>query len=631
MITEGALVGSTRWASVGGILVLAFLGLPLFIGLGEEDLRNDEAIYSYSVDRVLETGDWLTPRAIPFDGPFLEKPPLKVWIVAGLIRSGLVPHDERGLRFADALFGAIAFLYVYALGHMLAGPICGVVAVLVLFTFGQLVLVHGLRSNNMEAGLLLAYAGAMYHFARWDAPSAIPRQAAHALAVGAYFAFGFMLKFVAVLFLPLICAGTLMWRSHGSRPRGGELRRAWLGPAVLAFALSAPWFVTASLEHGRLLWDVMFGAHVYTRFTGALDPAHMAPWTAYLEWIWGDLVQARTAWLVAAGLLFLSVRAWIGRPWLARLLLLWFVVPIALMSMGSSKLPHYAFPFLPPLALAAGYAVAGVVAAITGPIRAIAFTRIGATMVRIPRALTIVRRALVVVAVMAFVVAVWTVIDGRVMWNVGGGLRLSNASVGRPLVLGAFLLWLGAAPLSTLHTWIVVPLMVLSIAPAYEGVVDRLRRPDHPLRTVRDCALEVQRANPGVSRRVYNAAHATASHPYFYYLRSLGPWIWADTPADGEIRRRLLDPAQQSPVLVARGDFDAVISALGPRDRHPTEVAHVSLDDLLESRQTAVTGVIDRVGEVIVVLPGAYQACVTPVVAAGWHAVGGGTTTRDDR
>ena len=36
-------------------------------------------------------------------------------------------------------------------------------------------------------------------------------------------------------------------------------------------------------------------------------------------------------------------------------------MPIALISLGSSKLYHYAYPFLPPLTLAAGYLVALVV------------------------------------------------------------------------------------------------------------------------------------------------------------------------------------------------------------------------------------------------------------------------------
>src|SRR5471032_2079873 len=98
---------------VGLALVVVAFCLPLFVGLGKCDLQTDESIYSFSVDRMLESGDWLAPKASPYeDAPFLEKPPLKVWIVALPIRLGLLPHDEFGLRFWDAVFGGLAFLYV---------------------------------------------------------------------------------------------------------------------------------------------------------------------------------------------------------------------------------------------------------------------------------------------------------------------------------------------------------------------------------------------------------------------------------------------------------------------------------------------------------------------------------------
>ena len=65
-------------------------------------MENDEAIYSYAVDGILATGDWLNPPLSPFDGhTFLEKPPLKFWIVAAPIRLGLLPHNELGMRVWD--------------------------------------------------------------------------------------------------------------------------------------------------------------------------------------------------------------------------------------------------------------------------------------------------------------------------------------------------------------------------------------------------------------------------------------------------------------------------------------------------------------------------------------------------
>src|SRR4029079_10386162 len=109
-------------------LVLVLFCLPLFIGLRSLDLETDEAIYSFAVDRILEVGEWLQPKSSPSEtAVFLEKPPLKFWIVAAPIKLGLLPHNEFGLRFWDALFAAVAFAYVFALGVMLAGPVCGAV------------------------------------------------------------------------------------------------------------------------------------------------------------------------------------------------------------------------------------------------------------------------------------------------------------------------------------------------------------------------------------------------------------------------------------------------------------------------------------------------------------------------
>ena len=113
-----------RAATALGLAVVAsFFGLQLFRGLALQDLSNDEAIYSYAVDKIVESGEWLTPQSSPQTvppgdpadrpNPFLEKPPWKFWIVALPITLGFLPLDEFGLRFWDALFGALVFAYVF--------------------------------------------------------------------------------------------------------------------------------------------------------------------------------------------------------------------------------------------------------------------------------------------------------------------------------------------------------------------------------------------------------------------------------------------------------------------------------------------------------------------------------------
>ena len=152
-----------RVSAIWLALILLLCCFPLFIGLGKNDLRGDEAGHSFSVARILETGDWLVPKSSPNeDWAFVEKPPLKFWIVAAPIRLGLLPLNDFSLRFWDALFGGCAFLYVFAIGSLMAGPICGGVAVLVCFTFSPLLFEHGLRTNDMEAAVLLSYCGGIF-------------------------------------------------------------------------------------------------------------------------------------------------------------------------------------------------------------------------------------------------------------------------------------------------------------------------------------------------------------------------------------------------------------------------------------------------------------------------------------
>ena len=170
-----ALRGKNTSAVAGVVVVSLLFGLPLFIELGSRDLGNDEAIYSYAVDSFLEHGNWLSPYYIPFgnEEPFANtfQPPLKLWTVALGIKSGLLPHNEFGFRFWDALFGAIAFVYVFLIGRRLVDSVCGVAAVFLLFTHPLLLFNHGLRSNVLDAALVVAYSGGIYHFLAWSGSS----------------------------------------------------------------------------------------------------------------------------------------------------------------------------------------------------------------------------------------------------------------------------------------------------------------------------------------------------------------------------------------------------------------------------------------------------------------------------
>lgn len=337
-------------------IVVVLFCRPLFVALDSRDFDNDEAAYSFSVDMMLKNGDWLVPKWIPSETqPFLEKPPLKFWIVGLPIKWGLLPANEFGMRFWDALMGGIAFLYVFAIGRRLAGPLCGLAAVYLLFTHGPLILEHGLRTNNMEAALFLTYAGGVYHYLAWRRSG--PDERGHVIAMALYFVLGFMTKDVAAVFLPLTLAITSLLK-HEERVRVYFHRWSFAIAAVVAIALIAPWFVYEYRLFGTRLFDVMFGVHIVKRFTAYLDPEHLQPWHFYFTRLWTELHQHGAATVTTSGALVVLWRT-VRHRWLeGALLVIWFALPMALISSGTSKLYHYAYPFLPPVALAGGYGVA---------------------------------------------------------------------------------------------------------------------------------------------------------------------------------------------------------------------------------------------------------------------------------
>lgn len=584
---------SRLWLAV---VLLAFC-LPLFVGLGRQDLETDEAIYSFAVERILEIGDWLEPKSSPNETVvFLEKPPLKFWLVAAPMKLGLLPHSLFGMRFIDALAGGLAFVYVFAIGTLLAGPVCGSVAVLLLFINWPLVFEHGLRTNNMEASLVLSYCAGMFHFLRWSALDDERGRRRHALWASLYFVLGFMTKFVAALFLPFTL-GLVALAAPRVRARLLHDRRLWLSLVVVVAALVTPWFVYAHIRFGGLFWETILGEHVLRRLTGTLVPAHLHPWDYYLQASWHEFVRQKTQWLVAAGLVVLLVQS-VRRRWLeGAVVLLWAVVPLAIISAGTSKLYHYAYPFLPPLALAAGYVVALVMMLAPVLVRRL-FEMVEDTVLRrIPWLATFSRNAGVrfgasLLLAAAAAVAIWSGAFGGVRLRIDGITLLKSAGVFRPLaavVLLALLTRTGAR----VHR-LVVALLVLSVMPldAYRGQLDRLSQGKSPMREAASCLVGVQQRS-GNPAGLFVDIPEGIWHPLYYNFRRVQPWTVATTPLDPAIERHLYDPSALRPLLLSDAVWEAWLRSRGGRLSLPGGVAPPMVPFL----------------DSVLLLPGPFAAC----------------------
>ena len=572
-------------------------------------MHNDEAIYSYAVERMVDTGDWLTPRAIPTDLPFLEKPPLKFWLVSAGMASGLLPRTEGGMRFLDGVFGGVVFLYVFLIGRLLAGQVCGLTACLVLFSIGPLLFDHGLRSNNMDAAVMLGYAGGIYHFARWAlAPE---RARGHAAGVAAYFYLALMTKLVAALFLPAICATALIW---GGRPvkRLSIAWKDWLWPAVAVTAFATPWFAYQTALRGKEFWGILVGQHVYRRFTSSLDVSHVQPWHFYFSATWHELGWAGSQIVVVLGAALLVYSALRGRSWVARLVLLWVVVPYAAMSVGTSKLLHYAYPFLPPIGLAAGLFVASIVDALDGPLVKNAAAAIGRLL---PRRFADwfgtgarVRRSIAGLAIVVLVVAAVTAAIGPWKLSIGQVPIFSNSSVTRPLVFSLLLLCIVAYALTLVRMVGAIALLLLLPFGKYVEKIQRMSTAEHPLRATRDCMAGLVRGGKVPARGVFSASGEVLNHTYYYYLWREGPWTVAKAFSPDEVEERRLNPALQTPILIAKPDFERLTQSW--------DATATAKSDQVR-RETVVWNGLVIQDSVALLLPGPYGACIHPVREAG--------------
>jgi 4-amino-4-deoxy-L-arabinose transferase-like glycosyltransferase len=575
-------------------------GAALFADLGRWDVENDEAIYTYAVERMLDTGDWLTPREIPNDFAFLEKPPLKFWLVAAPIRLGLLPRTQTGFRAVDAVLGALAFGYVALFGYRIAGWAAAIGSCLILFGLRDLVLVHGLRSNNMEAPLIAAYCGGLYHFLRWRHAG----RRLDAVAAAGWFTLAFLTKFVAAVFLPLVALVSLALPRPGLLPKPLRACLAdWGLAAALVAAVSAPWFVYQYRQAGDTFVETIFLQHVFARFTGALDPTHLQPWDYYYRRIAQAFVEARSLWLAAAGLGLLLYRVAARRDGLAWTLIVWAALPIAVISTLSSKLLHYSYPFLPPLAIAGGVALAAPIGMLRAPLERVA-TRLESA--RLPRQLgwltgPVVHRVFLAIGIVAVIVAAIAVVAGSTKIVVGG-VMLRNSSIARPLVLAVAAFALARA---WRHALTIVPVALLALLPlaASRETLIAGARPAHALRALRDCARPIVEA--GQARGgAYAVSPTPLPHTYAYYLMPLGTWEVSPT-LDAQAAARALDEAgAQRPIVLHGRPF----SDLALQRLH----ANLPLPPAIRAHPN-----------VVVLLPGPLGSCVGDVVRAGGRAVAG--------
>jgi 4-amino-4-deoxy-L-arabinose transferase-like glycosyltransferase len=331
---------STRAALIGA-LVAAIATLP---GLGTGTLwDNSETAYGEVAREILLTHDWVVMHHNGL--PWFVQPPLYFWIAALFAKAfGLT---TLALRLPAALATiAMGAVTGYA-ATSLAGARVGVYGAVILSTSLMQVVIG--RMAIMDALLDLAVAiGILALFRAFTGG----RPVASVLGASIAIALGVLTKGpVAPLLVALVIIPWLAWERY----EGTNLSRpplwAWFAGAAVFIVIVAPWFGLLVARAGIDSISMLIGHYTFGRYLGTIENQSGPVWyyipvviLGFFPWIAFLPGAIAVAWRSARTLDGLNVQV-------ARLAMVWAIVPFVFFSFANTKLPNYVALELPALSL----------------------------------------------------------------------------------------------------------------------------------------------------------------------------------------------------------------------------------------------------------------------------------------
>ena len=369
-------------ARTHGVVVALTAALVLLPNLGGPPLWDDDEPRNAACSLAMHAGgDWIVPT---YNGRLrVEKPVLVNWLqVAGFSACGT---NEWGARLPSALLTLGTFLLVWRIGTLLFGAAAGCWAGVAMGTC----LWTGIagRACTPDAPLVFSATLALWLFVRGaghrDGPVSISRGAA--LAVGAACGLAVLAKGPVGLLLPLTAFVLYAtWQAAVDPGRTGPqllrlpsaVRAAWRGIhagaiCIGAGAVAAPWYAAVTVQtDGEWLRGFLL-VHNVGRFTAPME-GHSGSTILYYPLI---LLVGMFPWSSAAALIGLHAFRGLGQGDGAnrtgtRLLVAWLVAWIVPFSLAATKLPGYAWPAYPALAVLTGWFIASWIARPAGSVDA---------------------------------------------------------------------------------------------------------------------------------------------------------------------------------------------------------------------------------------------------------------------
>ncbi len=329
-----------RTALFGG-LVAAIATLP---GLGTGTLwDNSETAYGEVAREILLTRDWVVMHLNL--APWFVQPPLYFWIAAGFAK--VFGVGSFAMRLPSALATVAMGATIGYATTTLAGSRVGMYGAIVLSTslmqavIGRMAIMDALLDLAVAVGIL-----ALFRAFTGGRPVLSVLGASIAIALGILAKGPVALVVVAIVIVPW-----LAWERYAGARLTYPPAWSWLAALALLLAIDMPWFALLVASAGPHALGRLIGHYTFGRYLGTIENQSgpiwyyipvvilgFFPWIAYLPGAIGvALRQARTP----NGL---SVH-------IARLGLVWTIVPFVFFSFARTKLPNYIAVELPALAM----------------------------------------------------------------------------------------------------------------------------------------------------------------------------------------------------------------------------------------------------------------------------------------
>jgi 4-amino-4-deoxy-L-arabinose transferase-like glycosyltransferase len=317
--------------------ILAAMALVLFLAplaANAPLFDPDEGLHAAIAQEMVLRGDYVTPTFL--GEPFFDKPILFFWTEAFSLRA--FGNREAAVRVPPLAFGVLGMVAVAALGWRLFDERTGLVAGII---YGTMLLPMGVSEVAVHDVAVVPFMCAACALIAGSA-SSVKRNAALA---GVALGLSILTKgLVGVAFTGLLA---LCLAASDSRAIG-RLAVALAVAGGVAVIVALPWYLAMERAHPGYLYYYFVERHLQGYLTATQRHAGRAWWYYVPIMIGGSLPW--TGYLAAAARATPMHR-------IRLVVWAWFLLGLAFLSAGESKLVTYALPLFPALALLAADAI----------------------------------------------------------------------------------------------------------------------------------------------------------------------------------------------------------------------------------------------------------------------------------